>query len=755
MRKMKCGKWLAYLVSMALLTGVCGGCGKTEGEENRTAGAENNGAGSGKGCYVEKEEILPEELQDWTVNQMFEAEGKLRFLTSKQEEEKTILREWEKQEEGLVDVSQNWLSSLELPDSEWMELKLVQGTGGSQYLYAGYLTGEEEEFQGHLWKGEGQTAQEITPEKWSVKDELFGGYEMIQGLAALDNGTLVTHSYTSIDILNGEDGSVIESEPMTLFYEGSVVTDGENIYLNAGSQIEKRQEGKGTNAVMISFPDNGAAGNTESGGSIVVSMGSASSLLLGVQKDGSLMAAGEDGIFRMTGTETDPQWEKLAEGVDTDFSMKEYWCKDMAVMEDGSLYALFNVDGGLKLNHYEYDPNGVPEVTQELKLYTVYESSMLKQAASMYHKAHPEVLITIESEYPAYYFDTPNYDDVYKKLNTMLMGDQAPDILVLDQLDVESYEKKGLLVDLNDVVGPMEENGDLMDNITGAYVGEDGSRYAVPLQFAFPMVLGRDIPVEDMCSMEALAKFLAQEDYSYMGTQTVTELVDKFYPFFCADIVHEKQLNKEVLGKYLEYMKAIGENCGIIDSRPETERSYDIWNLGGLAKLAIEKEGGFLGCMLPMSMVDYIKGDYGIFENMFYPSVEVGICAKSQYLETAKDFLRFALSDQVQDQDYFEAFPVNRKSLEKQAVKDRSDFVSSTVITADDGGITSFESKPYSQEVANKLVALCGTLEKPIKEDAKIREVLIECLGGYLEGTQSADETIEKIEAGLKMYLAE
>ena len=40
-------------------------------------------------------------------------------------------------------------------------------------------------------------------------------------------------------------------------------------------------------------------------------------------------------------------------------------------------------------------------------------------------------------------------------------------------------------------------------------------------------------------------------------------------------------------------------------------------------------------------------------------------------------------------------------------------------------------------------------------EDAKIREVLIEALGGYLEGSQSREDTVQKIEDGLKMYLAE
>ena len=98
---------------------------------------------------------------------------------------------------------------------------------------------------------------------------------------------------------------------------------------------------------------------------------------------------------------------------------------------------------------------------------------------------------------------------------------------------------------------------------------------------------------------------------------------------------------------------------------------------------------------------------------------------------------------------------MNVKSLEKLAAKDRSDYMSATMIMADDGSYLEFDSEAYPKETADRLVKLCQGLEKPIKEDAKIREVLIECLGAYLDGTQPKEDTIQKIEDGLKMYLAE
>ena len=152
---------------------------------------------------------------------------------------------------------------------------LVQGKGDRQYLYAGYAAEGEAEYKGHLWKGEGAVSEEITPEKWSVPDELWGGFDMIQGLAALDNGTLVAYSYSSIDILAGEDGSVIESEPLTVFYEGKIATDGENVFLNAGGQIEKRGEGKSSESVLLPAITDSNTANGESGSIFVGEIGRA------------------------------------------------------------------------------------------------------------------------------------------------------------------------------------------------------------------------------------------------------------------------------------------------------------------------------------------------------------------------------------------------------------------------------------------------------------------------------------------------
>lgn len=758
MKMRKYCKLPAILLALILLTVSLGACAKdkTEGS-SQPEHKPGDVSGQARGRYTERSVTLPPELAEQSIQHIFAADNVLHLLTMKELDDGICLQEWVCQDGTFTEVTQDWLAGLKLPATDWIEARLAQNSAGEQFLYTGYAQGTDSGFAfiGHLWKGTAEGAADITPEKWTVpNDAELGGYEMIQDLAALDNNTLAVLTLSGMDILSATDGSVLASEPSAAYYEGNIASDGKNVYLCSsdfnGSLIEKRVDGRMDGALTIPFPSKDSSREVMSYGT--------GSLFVAALKGGALIAMGEDGIFRLPEGAAEDGWEQLLAGIDTDFSTPDCWCRNIAALENGGIYALFMANEEQKLNFYQFDPDAVLEVTQTLKLYTVYESSLLKQAAAMYHKLHPEVLIDIEYEFPLYSADIPDYDTIYKKLNTRLFGEDAPDILIMDHLNMDTYARQGLLQDLEDIIRPLEENGELLSNITGAYRGEDGKRYAVPLLFEFTLALGRDIAPENMRSMEALADFLSRADHGYLGEQTVAGLVDTFYPFFCEKIVHDKQLDRETLGTYLGYLKKIADNSDIVSVRSGDEDAVSVsgmWSLTTKAKLAFEKAQGFTDCMAPMSMVDLIKGDFTAFENSFTPCLQTGISSKSRYSDTARDFLKFALSREVQDHEFSQGFPVNSGSLKAQSQKDNSAIGFYTMIPGEDGSVLEFEGKPFSRETAERLYALCEALDTPTKKDTKIRNTLVECLEDYLKGTRSMEDTIGKIEDSLKMYLAE
>ena len=64
-------------------------------------------------------------------------------------------------------------------------------------------------------------------------------------------------------------------------------------------------------------------------------------------------------------------------------------------------------------------------------------------------------------------------DDALKNLNTKIMAGEGPDVLVLDNMPIESYINKGLLLDLSTFAGELNGNGNLFQNVVEAVKTDD------------------------------------------------------------------------------------------------------------------------------------------------------------------------------------------------------------------------------------------------------------------------------------------
>lgn len=85
-------RYTAILLCMAAVAGALAGCGK-DGAGDMRAGSGEDGEVF-KGRYVEREEALPEQLEGWTVEQIFTVGDRVHLLASGQEAGKTVFREW-------------------------------------------------------------------------------------------------------------------------------------------------------------------------------------------------------------------------------------------------------------------------------------------------------------------------------------------------------------------------------------------------------------------------------------------------------------------------------------------------------------------------------------------------------------------------------------------------------------------------------------------------------------------------------------
>ena len=744
-------KGIALATCMAIVMGLLTGCGKKNDLQIAASPDEVQ-----KGRYVETELSLPEEWKDKNISQIFRSGDELHFLVAGGSEGQTTLEEWKLGEgDTLTEVTKDWLKAL--PEGKDLEnsdsFTLLQDAEGNQYLY-GNCYRDEESSSAHLWKEVDGNALDITPQKWLEPMDMDGYrfYDTPQYVTLTEDGLLVGLSYFSLDVVLAQDGSLVSSQESDSLIDSGTLADNKWVSAVGDTLYLAQADEQGNVNGLLQMQLDGSNG-AKSKGEIPFSQDSYSSAYFSVLEDGTVYAADADGFFRCDVGDTN--WQKLLQGIDTGFSLSDQWCRDIVALSDGSVYAWFGSESGDKIMIYRYDPDAVTEVTEELTLYTVEESFFLQQAAVQYHKQHPEILIHVDAAISMTdkYSGNADYQQIYQDLNTSLTSGNGPDLMVMDHLKLDTYASKGLLLDLQEILQPMEEDGTLLSNITTAYQEADGKRYAVPLQFGLLLAVGRDVQPEEMSSMDAIAKAVSGKTESYMGDRTCGELVEEFYPLIVDDILQNRQVNRDTLHPWLEDLKKIADNCGILPSRKEG-RAANIWDLGSDVRLVLQETDGFNEAMMPYAVAELLNANVVSMENAFYPKMVLGINSRSEHVETAKEFLRFALSEELQSVDTYEGFPVNAKALETQAAADRS--MAEAYTTYDiDGSTAEFAIKAYSEETANHLMELCRAATLCLKEDTQIETSLTESLQAYLNGQASVEEAMDTVEGSLKMYLAE
>ena len=744
-------KGIALATCMAIVMGLLTGCGKKNDLQIAASPDEVQ-----KGQYVETELSLPEEWKDKNISQIFRSGDELHFLVAGGSEGQTTLEEWKLGEgDTLTEVTKDWLKAL--PEGKDLEnsdsFTLLQDAEGNQYLY-GNCYRDEESSSAHLWKEVDGNALDITPQKWLEPMDMDGYrfYDTPQYVTLTEDGLLVGLSYFSLDVVLAQDGSLVSSQESDSLIDSGTLADNKWVSAVGDTLYLAQADEQGNVNGLLQMQLDGSNG-AKSKGEIPFSQDSYSSAYFSVLEDGTVYAADADGFFRCDVGDTN--WQKLLQGIDTGFSLSDQWCRDIVALSDGGVYAWFGSESGDKIMIYRYDPDAVIEVTEELTLYTVEESFFLQQAAVQYHKQHPEVLIHVDAAISMTdkYSGNADYQQIYQDLNTSLTSGNGPDLMVMDHLKLDTYASKGLLLDLQEILQPMEEDGTLLSNITTAYEEADGTRYAVPLQFGLLLAVGRDVQPEEMSSMDAIAKTVSGKTESYIGDRTCGELVEEFYPLIVDDILQNRQVNRDSLRPWLEDLKKIADNCGILPSRKEG-RAANIWDLGSDVKLVLQETDGFNEAMMPYAVAELLNANVVSVENAFYPKMVIGINSRSEHVETAKDFLRFALSEELQSVDTYEGFPVNAKALETQAAADRSKAEAYTTYDID-GSSVEFAIKSYYEETANHLMELCRAATLCLKEDTQIETSLTESLQAYLNGQASVEEAMDAVEGSLKMYLAE
>ena len=179
--------------------------------------------------------------------------------------------------------------------------------------------------------------------------------------------------------------------------------------------------------------------------------------------------------------------EQIADGQMTALGDTQRNPLALQVLDNGEFRILFS--GNYMVEMY-YDETLPARPSKELTVYSLEENGWIRYAGQLFQKEHPDVLVRYETGMDGDH--AVSKEDALKNLNTRLLAGDVPDVIVLDNMDIEQYADKGVLKELDSVLQPYLDDGILYRNIVeGMRMTDKNKIYSVPMMVYLPLWLWR------------------------------------------------------------------------------------------------------------------------------------------------------------------------------------------------------------------------------------------------------------------------
>lgn len=498
-------------------------------------------------------------------------------------------------------------------------------------------------------------------------------------------------------------------------------------------------------------------------------------------EDSTVYVVGKRGIHRhVVGGN---MMEQIVDGNLSQLINPNYCITDMVQLESGVFMALFSNSKVLK---FTYDPN-IPSVPENiLTLYSLKEQDSIRQAISYYQAEHADVFVSYQVGMGG--DSSVTREDAIKKLNTEIMAGEGPDLLVMDGLPLDSYIGKGLLVDMTDYLAEYSAKEPLFDNIIDA-LARDGKAYVVPATVSVPKIAAASDGMENVTDMSDIAKVVEKlrEEYptkNILGVSGERGVLKRFAAVSAPKwVAADGSIDKDVIGEYLEQCKRIfdaqmdGLDEKVIsyyEQRNEwTKMDETDWSVNMDIMLYVGSEqhmiAGWVDAAynyMQITSLDRVKGLEGAkvvpmkgqCGNVFEPYTMLGISAASKQADLAYGFMDVFLS--VEAQSVYGGLPLNQAAFDKQFTA-KEEYLGENgeyggVCTMDEeGNMIDYTIYWPTDELIAALREELATVNTAYVPDQMLEEAVFTEGIGYMNGTQSLEQTLDRIEKAVAIYMAE
>lgn len=798
---MKIKRKLALAIIFALLMTMLGGCGndaagngngagdinsnisgtKESGTDNSgenakdTADAQQNGEATAMGRYVETVTDLSERVSGWR-NRLYRLEDGSILLTDSS---------------NAFLISKDNGETWEEDKSAWRERliaeeKTVMNTavGADRTIVVIHSD----------YDADGQYMQKcllIKPDGTEIPVEIpMAAEEFYPDTAAIAENGRIFISVLGSDSLYEikEDGScekaftIAEGKPGLMQFQGNLLMmDGSGYQTPLFYDIEKGEYIE--DEVFADFV------KTDYQGGNLFNMDDGYEMYFFAGEEDILYVAGEKGLHRhVIGGSA---MEQVIDGKLCSFGNPANRIQSVVLLDNNEFLALF---GGGKLAKFVYDANMPTVPNEKLKVYSLKENSTVQQAVSLYQAANPEVFL--EYEVGITQGSSITREDALKKLNTEIMAGEGPDVLVLDNLPIDSYIEKGFLTDLTSFINDLDGENALFGNIMDA-MKMQGGVYAIPCEIQIPVIAGRESYLSNANDLEGIADMMEalrrDNPQANLMNLCTEKMFLRFYAMVCVPAWTDADgnLNRTAITEYLEQINRI-YHAQMDDAPKEILNDYIIGNDNWMESFGEKREDSIylresldamdyvgsysqlmqgtinnISSYADVISLDRVKGfedsDWRIMSgqssNVFFAKTILGMNAASPHTKEAQDFINLCFSRENQSALFY-GLPVN-KAVFEEIFTTPPDWVGEDGSylwqgsSRGDGTEVEYVSYWPDDEALARLKSCIESVNTAYMENATIEDIVYAEGILYLQGARSLEEAADNIEKKAKLYLSE
>lgn len=734
-------------IFLALMLAGFSGCGQQESPVPVATAA--------KGRYVETEVALP--MEGYPQDMVTLSDGRLRVgLMTLEGEPHVFTREGEDWQEDIT-LPQS-LEELGTPDMLRLSpegsvfLSLVKDLGDGTYEYPLVLLSPS---------GELRELPVDYPEANEKDGFLLGEADFT------DSGKLMAlFSFDDLREVDLDTGSLSGNlNELGIWVTMGVACAGEDTYLLDSDLCARVREGQQEKLTDVLGDQLMASAKTDEG--------SRGKNVFWQNSQGYLFFTTGEGIYSFVpgGSVT----EELVSANKSSFGDPSFMPRALTGTEDGSFYVLGMLGGEAVLCQYDFDANAPLQATQVLKLYSLYDDEDLRQIISRYQKSHPETDIHLEIGLSGE--DGVTEADALRTLNTEILAGSGPDVLRLDGMSLDSYLEKDLFLDLSDLLGQTPT----LENITRCYE-TNGKVSVLPVAFAIPAVYGPRDLVESIHDLDSFVEAATQA----LDRSDADSLMNGMIPALVTDNIYDscsaawKKTDGTLDAGALEAFIAANKALYDLDA-PLRERYADILSqmdgdlgitpgeytaIGGSRDILMDGEAMSVGTLESMDIWSFaLAGDEQLegytlapltlqARGVFLPRQIYGVLNTTDIADTAKDFVRFLLGEEVQKRNLNYGFPVNQTVFDKLIQEDKT--ANASFASSREGGeMISLTARYPSAQERKELAQWVQALTTPALTDRTIRNLITAQAADCMKGTCTAKEAADRALQSLNLYLSE